>query len=119
MRRTVSFVAGAATPPHAPAPTGANVRGGTHARSATDVLHFGDNFDILRRYLPDAAGDLVYLDPPFNSKRDGNAIFRDESGNAPDAQLLAFEDTQPLRCRPRGSRWVLPVSKEQAKENTP
>ena len=52
-----------------------------------------DNLDILRRYLPDAAVDLVYLDPPSNSNRDDNVIFRDESGNATDAQLLAFEDT--------------------------
>ena len=31
----------------------------------TNVLYYGDNLDILRRYLPDAAVDLVYLDPPF------------------------------------------------------
>ncbi len=54
---------------------------------ATNVLSYGDNLDILRRYLPDAAVDLVELDPPFNSNRP------DESGNATDAQLLAFEDT--------------------------
>ena len=42
---------------------------------------------------PGCAVDLVYLDPPFNSNRDYNVIFRDESGNATDAQLLAFEDT--------------------------
>lgn len=60
---------------------------------ATNVLSYGDNLDIERRYLPDAAIDLVYLDPPFNSNRDDNVIFRDESGNACDAQLLAFEDT--------------------------
>src|SRR5258708_21596536 len=60
---------------------------------ATNVLYYGDNLDILRRYLPDAAVDLVYLDPPFNSNRDYNVIFRDESGNATDSQLLAFEDT--------------------------
>ena len=59
----------------------------------TNVLYYGDNLDILRRYLPDAAVDLVYLDPPFNSNRDDNVIFRDESGNATDPQLLAFEDT--------------------------
>jgi site-specific DNA-methyltransferase (adenine-specific) len=58
----------------------------------TNVLD-GDNLGILRRYLPDAAVDLVYLDPPFNSNRDDNVIFRDKSGNATDAQLLAFEDT--------------------------
>ncbi len=60
---------------------------------ATNVLYNGDNLDILRRYLPDAAVDLVYLDPPFNSTRDDNVIFRDESGKTYDAQLLAFEDT--------------------------
>jgi 16S rRNA G966 N2-methylase RsmD len=32
---------------------------------ATNVLYYGDDLDILRRYLPDAAVDLVYLDPPF------------------------------------------------------
>jgi hypothetical protein len=31
---------------------------------ATNVLYYGDNLDILRRYLPDAAVDLVCLDPP-------------------------------------------------------
>jgi site-specific DNA-methyltransferase (adenine-specific) len=56
---------------------------------ATNVLYYCDNLDILHRYLPDAAVDLVELDPPFNSNRDYNVIFRDELGNATDAQLLA------------------------------
>jgi site-specific DNA-methyltransferase (adenine-specific) len=55
-------------------------------------LYYGDNLDILRGYPP-ASVDLIYLDPPFNSNRDYNVIFRDESGNRSDAQLLAFEDT--------------------------
>jgi hypothetical protein len=59
----------------------------------TDVLYYGDNLEILRKYVPDASVDLVYLDPPFNSNRDYNVIFRDESGRKSDAQLLAFEDT--------------------------
>ena len=59
----------------------------------TNALYFGDNLDILRRYVPDESVDLVYLDPPFNSNRDYNVIFRDESGRKSDAQLLAFEDT--------------------------
>jgi DNA modification methylase len=32
----------------------------------TNVLYYGDNLDILRRYIPDESVDLVYLDPPFN-----------------------------------------------------
>jgi site-specific DNA-methyltransferase (adenine-specific) len=59
---------------------------------ATNVLYYGDNLDILRCYLPAATVDLVSLDPPFNSNRDDKVIFRDESGNRSDAQLLAFED---------------------------
>ena len=31
---------------------------------ATNLLHYGDNLDILRRDLPDADVDLIYLDPP-------------------------------------------------------
>jgi hypothetical protein len=69
---------------------------------ATNVLYYGDNLDILPRYLPDAAVDLVYLDPPFNSNRDDNVIFRDESGNATDAQLLAF--ARLLSCSSRSAR---------------
>ena len=36
----------------------------------TNVLYYGDDLDILRRYIPDASIDLVYLDPPVNSNRD-------------------------------------------------
>jgi DNA modification methylase len=59
----------------------------------TNILYYGDNLDILRRYIPDESVDLIYLDPPFNSNRDYNVIFKDESGRKSDAQLLAFEDT--------------------------
>jgi hypothetical protein len=31
---------------------------------AANVLYYGDNLDILRRYLPETCVDLVYLDPP-------------------------------------------------------
>jgi len=41
---------------------------------ATNVLYYGDNLDILRRYLPDASIDLIYLDPPFNSNRDSQRV---------------------------------------------
>ena len=29
-------------------------------------LFYGDNLDILRRYVGDETVDLIYLDPPFN-----------------------------------------------------
>ena len=30
-------------------------------------LHYGDNLEVLRR-LPAESVDLIYLDPPYNSK---------------------------------------------------
>ncbi len=58
-----------------------------------NTLFYGDNLDILRQYVPDASVDLIYLDPPFNSARNYNVLFRDERGKYSDAQIEAFEDT--------------------------
>ncbi|MCE7937084.1 MAG: site-specific DNA-methyltransferase [Chloroflexi bacterium CFX6] len=60
---------------------------------AANALYYGDNLDILRRYVPTASVDLVYLDPPFNSNRSYNVLFRDESGKEAEAQITAFDDT--------------------------
>jgi len=55
-------------------------------------LYFGDNLIILREELLDESVDLIYLDPPFNSKRDYNLLFKQPDGNASDAQITAFTD---------------------------
>jgi site-specific DNA-methyltransferase (adenine-specific) len=58
-------------------------------------LLFGDNLGWLRnaRIFPDASIDLVYLDPPFNSNADYNVLFKEETGEASQAQFHAFTDT--------------------------
>ncbi len=56
-------------------------------------LYFGDNLEILREYIPDESVDLIYLDPPFNSKATYNVLFKEKTGLAPAAQVHAFEDT--------------------------
>jgi DNA modification methylase len=56
-------------------------------------LFFGDNIDVLRDHIPDGSVDLVYLDPPFNSARDYNVLFKEQTGKPSEAQILAFEDT--------------------------
>jgi len=58
-----------------------------------NTIYFGDNLDILREYIPDESVDLIYLDPPFNSKRAYNIIFRDKDGKYPPSQIAAFDDT--------------------------
>ncbi|MEP7075495.1 MAG: hypothetical protein ABI878_06760 [Acidobacteriota bacterium] len=45
-----------------------------------NTLYYGDNLNILKRYIGTESVDLVYLDPPFNSNRDYNVLFKDDSG---------------------------------------
>jgi DNA modification methylase len=58
----------------------------------TNALYWGDNLEILRGFDTDSV-NLIYLDPPFNSKRDYNVIFKDDTGASPSAQIKAFTDT--------------------------
>lgn len=59
----------------------------------TNVLYFGDNLEILRKYIPNESIDLVYLDPPFNSQASYNVLFKEVTGEYSEAQIMAFEDT--------------------------
>ena len=58
-----------------------------------NTLYFGDNLDVLRRYVADESIDLVYLDPPFNSDANYNVLFAEHDGTQSAAQIRAFEDT--------------------------
>jgi DNA modification methylase len=77
---------------------GAHVRGqpGLLARMSTpdflDTLIYGDNLEVLQRFIGNETVDLIYLDPPFNKNKAYSAIFRDESGRTSDAQLATLED---------------------------
>lgn len=59
----------------------------------SNTLFYGDNLDILREHIADESVDLVYLDPPFNSNRSYNVLFKNESGEEAPAQIQAFSDT--------------------------
>ncbi len=87
----------------------------TKATRVNNQLFFGDNLRVLRDSIADASVDLIYLDPPFNSKRDYNLLFKTPkapkagktgkaAGAVPaqepeaeygfgEAQITAFEDT--------------------------
>ena len=56
-------------------------------------LFYGDNYDVLQRYVRDESVDLVYLDPPFNSRQDYNVLFAEKDGSKSSSQIHAFEDT--------------------------
>jgi site-specific DNA-methyltransferase (adenine-specific) len=58
-----------------------------------NTLYYGDNLDILKRYIPDESVDLVYLDPPFKSNQNYNVLFKEKNGSQAASQIRAFEDT--------------------------
>lgn len=55
-------------------------------QASPNRLYFGDCLEIMAEYIPDESVDLIYLDPPFNSKRIYNAFIGG-------AQWVAFDDT--------------------------
>lgn len=56
-------------------------------------LYYGDNLQVLRDYIPDQSVDLIYLDPPFNSRQDYNVLFAEKDGSRSASQITAFKDT--------------------------
>ncbi|HLI69591.1 MAG TPA: site-specific DNA-methyltransferase [Ktedonobacteraceae bacterium] len=58
------------------------------------VLYYGDNLYILRTHLADESVDLIYLDPPFYSRRNYQALFRKTLPEVnSQARVPAFGDT--------------------------
>jgi DNA modification methylase len=55
-------------------------------------LFYGDNLEVLRKFIRDDSIDLCYIDPPFNSKRNYNQIYNN-IGREDIAQTQAFTDT--------------------------
>ena len=58
-----------------------------------NTLYYGDNLEVLRKHIQDESVDLIYLDPPFNSARNYNLLFKQHKGQSSPAQIMAFEDT--------------------------
>jgi len=56
------------------------------------TLYYGDNLEVMRKYIKDETVDLCYIDPPFNSKRNYNQIYNN-IGSEDRAQAQAFVDT--------------------------
>ena len=78
------------------------------ATSTQNILYYGDCLTIMREKMPPQSVDLVYLDPPFNSKRDYNAIYTDNTGRPLPDQVEAFNDT-----------WILDNDKMRIIRNLP
>ena len=59
-------------------------------------LYYGDCLTIMRDHMKSRSVDLIYLDPPFNSNREYNAIYKTETGKPLPDQIEAFCDTWTL-----------------------
>ena len=70
-------------------------------------LHYGDCLTVMRD-MPLASVDLIYLDPPFNSNRQYNSIYKDETGRPLPDQIDAFCDM-----------WLLDSDTEKIVRETP
>lgn len=70
-------------------------------------LYYGDNLTIMES-LPNACVDLIYLDPPFNSQRNYNLIYKKLTGQPVPEQEEAFCDA-----------WELDAEKDQMARDMP
>jgi DNA modification methylase len=61
--------------------------------SSKNKLFYGDNLPVLRDHIPSESVDLIYLDPPFNSRQNYNVLFAEKDGASSSAQITAFKDT--------------------------
>ena len=71
-------------------------------------LFYGDNLTIMRQELPAKCVDLIYLDPPFNSKQTYNLMYRTLTGKPVPEQAEAFCDT-----------WEMDAQKEEVARHMP
>ncbi|MDE0553701.1 MAG: DNA methyltransferase, partial [Candidatus Poribacteria bacterium] len=71
-------------------------------------LYYGDCLTIMQREMNPDSVDLIYLDPPFNSNRTYNAIYKDETGRPLPDQIEAFCDI-----------WILDEERERVIHGIP
>ena len=71
-------------------------------------LYYGDCLTVMQREMNANSVDLIYLDPPFNSNRNYNAIYKDETGRPLPDQIEAFCDL-----------WTLDAERERAIRKMP
>ena len=58
-----------------------------------NTLYYGDCLDVMQEQLEENSVDLIYLDPPFNSKTNYNILYGSLTANGTPAQVRAFRDT--------------------------
>lgn len=70
----------------------------------SSILFYGDNLDILKRYMKDESVDLIYLDPPFKGDQNYNVLFKEQDGSRAASESWAIPFAAEIhggkvRCR--------------------
>ena len=81
--------------------------------STPNRLYYGDCLTIMNEW-PSQCVDLIYLDPPFNSNRQYNAIYKDETGRQLPDQVEAFCDMWELDQERNRAIRAMPVLMREA-----
>ena len=71
-------------------------------------LYYGDNLTIMQ-HMPKYCVDLIYLDPPFNSKQNYNLIYKNMTGKPVPDQAEAFCDTWEMDSQNEEIARTMPV----------
>ena len=77
-------------------------------------LYYGDCLTVMRDHMKMGSVDLIYLDPPFNSNREYNAIYKDETGRPLPDQINAFCDLWELNEERERALRTMPVLMREA-----
>ena len=72
-----------------------------------NTLYYGDCLTVMQN-MKAGSVDLIYLDPPFNSKKNYHSIYKDETGRPLPDQIEAFCDM-----------WTLTEEREREIRNMP
>lgn len=71
-------------------------------------LWYGDNLTIMQA-MPKHSVDLIYLDPPFNSKQNYNLLYKTMTGKPVPEQVEAFCDTWEMDAQKEAIARSMPV----------
>jgi 16S rRNA G966 N2-methylase RsmD len=68
-------------------------------------LYYGDNLGVLREHIKDESVDLIYLDPPFNSRQDYNVLFAEKDGTRSSSRSWPSRTPGSGTSMPRPRLW--------------
>ena len=73
-----------------------------------NYLYYGDNLTRMQQ-MPKYSVDLIYLDPPFNSRQNYNLIYKNLTGMPVPDQAEAFCDTWEMDPQKEEIARAMPV----------